>query len=96
MYPMKKDCQEYILIRFKDVKNDHLIRSFFTQEPWKYLQMFEYMTNHDISFDIGEDFENENDPYNDMVADIEDIIVTFGGKDTFPCIDVWVEVRDFR
>ena len=31
----KKDCQEYFLIRLKDVKNDNLIRAFYTEEPLK-------------------------------------------------------------
>ena len=36
----KADCQEYTLIRLKDIKNEHLIRSFYTEDPLKYLKLY--------------------------------------------------------
>lgn len=92
---MKKDCQEYTLIRLKDIKNDYLIRAFYTEDPLKYLKLYKYMQENDIDVDIDNDCE-DNNHYNDTIGKIEDIIVGFGGKYTFPYIDIWVEVRDYR
>lgn len=92
---MKKDCQEYTLIRLKDVKNDHTIRVFYTEDPLKFLKLYKYMEENDIDIDIDYDCKN-NDPYSDTVGEIQDIVVGFGGKNTFPYIDIWVEVRDYR
>ena len=91
----KADCQEYTLIRLKDIKNEHLIRSFFTEDPLKYLKLYKYMEENDIEIDIDNDCE-DNDPYIDMIGDITDVFVNFGGKYTFPTIDIYVEVRNYR
>lgn len=91
----KKYCQEYFLIRLKDVKNDNLIRAFFTEDPLKYLKFYKYMQENDIDVDIDNDCK-ENDPYEDTIGEIQDIVVSFGGEKTFPYMDIWVEVRNYK
>ena len=53
------------------------------------------MEENDIEIDIDNDCE-DNDPYIDMIGDITDVFVNFGGKYTFPTIDIYVEVRNYR
>lgn len=92
---MKKDCQEYTLIRLKDIKNDCVIRTFYTEDPLKYLKLYKYMQENDIDVDIDDDYQ-ETDLYVDTIGEIKDIVIGFGGKYTFPYIDIRVEVRDYR
>lgn len=95
MYPSKKDYQNEVLIKIYDEKNEHQIRSFWTQEPEMFLKMYTFMHENDIDIDIDPD-ENDNDPYNDTIGTIKDILFSSGGAYTFNVIKIYVEVRDYR
>lgn len=98
MYPPKKDYQNGVLVKIYDEKNKHLIRSFWTQEPEMFLKMYTFMYENDIDIDIDSDdpYKIDNDPYNDKIGAIKDIIFSTGGSYTFNTIKIYVEVRDYR
>lgn len=102
MYPTKKDCNNAILIRFVTKDKGHMIRSFFTENPKMYLEMYYFMFENEMEVQIsdevvfkGEGKEEIDDPYNDNWGTIEDIRIGSGGKTSFPVIDVIVSVQDF-
>ncbi len=95
MYPSKKDYQNGVLIKIYDKKNEHQIRSFWTQEPEMFLKMYTFMYENKIDIDI--DYDGiDDDPYNDKIGTIKDIIFSTGGSYTFNTIKIYVEVRDYR
>ena len=94
MYPTKKDYQNAILIKLYDIKNEHQIRSFWTQEPEMFLKMYTFMFENDIDIDIDID-DLDNDPYNDKIGTIKNIIFSTGGNNRFNCIKIYLEVRDY-
>lgn len=95
MYPTKKDYQNGVLIKIYDIKNKHQIRSFWTQEPEMFLKMYTFMYENEIDIDIDYD-EVDDDPYNDKIGTIKDIIFSTGGSYKFNAIKIYVEVRDYR
>ncbi len=95
MYPSKKDYQNEVLIRIYDEKNNHQIRSFWTQEPEMFLKMYTFMQENDIDIDIDPD-KIDDDPYNDTVGTIKNILFSSGGTYSYNVIKVYVEVRDYR
>lgn len=95
MYPTKKDYQNGVLIKIYDIKNKYQIRSFWTQEPEMFLKMYTFMYENEIDIDIDYD-EVDDDPYNDKIGTIKDIIFSTGGSYTFNAIEIYVEVRDYR
>ena len=95
MYPSKKDYQNSVLIKIYDKKNEHQIRSFWTQEPEMFLKMYTFMYENEIDIDIDPD-ENNDDPYNDTIGTIKDILFSSGGTYSYNVIKIYVEVRDCR
>lgn len=95
MYPSKKDYQNGVLVKIYDKKNEHQIRSFWTQEPEMFLKMYTFMHENDIDIDIDCD-ENNNDKYNDTIGTITDIIFSSGGTITYNCIKIYLEIRNYR
>ena len=91
-----KDYQNRVLVKLYDEKNNHQIRSFWTQEPEMFLKMYTFMYKNDIDIDIDPDDIDNNDPYNDKIGTIKDIIFSAGGSYTFNVIKIYVEVRDYR
>ena len=96
MYPAKKDYQNEVLIKLYDEKNDHQIRTFWTQKPEMFLKMYTFMQEHDIDIDIEEDDIDNKNPYDDKIGTIKDIIFSTGGTYTFNVIKIYLEVRDYR
>lgn len=96
MYPAKKDYQNAVLIKLYDIKNEHQIRSFWTQEPEMFLKMYTFIFENDIDIDIPCDCGDDTDPYNDMIGTITNIIFSSGGTETFNCIQIYLKVRDYR
>ena len=95
MYPSKKDYQNGVLIKIYDEKNEHQIRSFWTQEPEMFLKMYTFMYENRIDIDIDPD-ENDDDPYNDTTGTIKDILFSSGGTYSYNVIKIYVEIRDYR
>ena len=95
MYPSKKDYQNGVLIKIYDEKNKHQIRSFWTQEPEMFLKMYTFMCENEIDIDIDPD-ENNDDPYNDTIGTIKDILFSSGGTYTYNVIKIYVEIRNYR
>lgn len=95
MYPAAKDYQNAVLIKLVDASNEYMINAFFTQDPTMYLKMYTFMQEHNIDIDINLD-DNKESPYDDKIGTITDIFVSCGDKDTYPCIQIYVEVRDYR
>lgn len=96
MYPTKKDYQNAVLIKLYDIKNEHQIRSFWTQEPEMFLKMYTFMFENDIDIDIKEDDIDNKSPYDDMIGTIKDIIFSTGGTYSFNVIKIYLEVRNYR
>lgn len=98
MYPSKKNYQNAVLVQIIDEKNNMPIRMFWTQEPEAFLKMYTFMEANEIDINITEDdFENSNDdPYLDLIGTIVDIEFNTGGKYSFNCIKVFVELRDYK
>lgn len=97
MYPSKKDYQNGVLVKIYDEKNEHQIRTFWTQEPEMFLKMYTFMYENNIDIDIdNDDIENDNDLYNDTIGTIKDIIFSSGGKYTYNTIKIYVEIRNYR
>ena len=95
MYPARKDFQNGVLVKLLDEKNNHQIRTFWTQEPKMFLDLYTFIEENNIDIDLDDDC-NEKDPYNNMIGEIKDIIFSAGGKNTFNVIEVYLEVRDYR
>ena len=95
MYPSKKDYQNGVLIKIYDEKNGHQIRSFWTQKPEMFLKMYTFMYENEIDIDIDYD-EIDDDPYNDTVGTIKDILFSSGGTYSYNIIKIYVEIRDYR
>lgn len=95
LYPTVENYQNAVLIKIYDIKNENQIRSFWTQEPEMFLKMYTFMQANQIDIDIDSDCL-DNDPYNDMVGEIKSILFSSGGTNTYNCIQVYVEVRDYR
>jgi len=92
-----KDCNEYTLVRLKNEKNNDLIRAYYTRTPVEILKFYKYMEENEIDIDIDPDGDcGYGKQYDDMIGSIEYITVGFGGKVTFPYIDIHVSVRDYR
>ena len=73
-----------VLIRLKDISNENsMIEYFYTENPSEFLKMYIFCKEKDI-------FISDNNK--EKLGKIKDIEVFFGGKEEFPCIDVWVEV----
>ena len=96
MYPSKKDYHNSVLVKIYDEKNEHQIRSFWTQEPEMFLKMYTFLYENDIDIDIDPDSTNNNDPYNGKTGTIKDITFSTGGSYTFNVIKIYIEVRDYR
>lgn len=72
-----------ILIRLKDVKNEHsMLSAFYTNNPSEYLKMYHFCQKSDIAISLADE----------KIGVIEDIEVHFGGDENTPCIDVWIKV----
>lgn len=95
MYPSKKNYQNSVLIKICDEKNEHQIRSFWTQEPEMFLKMYTFMYENRIDIDIDPD-EIDDDPYNDTIGTIKDILFSSGGTYSYNVIKIYVEIRDYR
>lgn len=95
LYPTIKDYQNAVLIKIYDAENEHLIRSFWTQEPEMFLKMYTFMYSNNIDIDIDFDYK-ENDPYDDKIGTIQEILFSSGGTETYNRIEVYVTVRDYR
>lgn len=95
MYPSKKNYQNGVLIKIYDEKNEHQIRSFWTQEPEMFLKMYTFMYENRIDIDIDPD-EIDDDPYNDTIGTIKDIFFSSGGTYSYNVIKIYVEIRDYR
>lgn len=93
--PSKKDYQNGVLIKIYDEKNEHQIRSFWTQEPEMFLKMYTFMYENEIDIDIDLD-DNYDDPYNDTIGTIKDILFSSGGNDNYNVIKIYVEIRNYR
>ena len=95
MYNEKKDYQNAVLVKIYDEKNEHQIRTFWTQEPEMFLKMYTFMYENNIDIDIDPDKE-DNDQYDNTIGTIKDIIFSTGGSYTYNIIKIYVEVRDYR
>ena len=98
MYPNKTNYQNAVQIRFIDNKDENtLIRSFFTQEPEMFLKMYTFAQENDLDVDITLDMDEEDNEYNDMIGTVENIIITTGNGDiSYPIIEIYLTVRDYR
>ncbi len=98
MYPAKKDYQNFVQVRFIDVKDDNtLIRCFYTQEPEMFLKMYTFAQENYLDVDVSLDIEDYDNKYNNTIGTIENIIITTGDKDySFPVIEIYMNVRDYR
>ena len=85
MYPAKKDYQNAVLVKIYDEKNEHQIRTFWTQEPEMFLKMYTFIYENNIDIDIDPDKE-DNDQYDNTIGTIKDIIFSTGGSYTYNII----------
>ena len=100
LYPRKVDMQNSMLIKIIDVEvgengYQHQIRTFWTEKPLMFLEMYNYMYEHDININFEYDGK-ENDPYIDKFGIIEDIELIPGGSETINCLHVYVSVVDWK
>lgn len=97
MYSNKINYQNVVQIRFIDKDKKTLIRSLLTQEPEMFLKMYTFAQENGLDVDITLDMDDENNEYNDMIGAVENIIITTGDRNiTFPTVEIYLEVRDYR
>ena len=65
------------------------------QEPEMFLKMYNFIKDKEIDIDINHD-EKDNDPYNNKIGTIEDIIFSTGGTYTFNVLKIYLSIRDYR
>lgn len=82
-----------VLIRLKDIKDGDLISTFYTEKPSEYLKMYLLCKKEQIPLRVDNIGYNKIIKYTDDEIEgfIEDINVFFGGKESIPCIDIWIE-----
>ena len=82
-----------VLIRLKDIKDKDLISAFYTEKPSEYLKMYLLCKKEQIPLLVNNIGYNKNMKYADDEIEgfIENINVFFGGKESIPCIDIWIE-----
>lgn len=73
------------LIRLKNIKEENMLAAFYTKNPSEFLKMYYFCKENDIPLSLNQFQE-------DVEGTIEEIIVYFGDEETFPCIDVWIEL----
>ncbi len=80
------------LVRLKDAARDAMICCFFTENGIDFLKQYDYCFKNDISIQIPKDLDKDDCYYNDCESgSIEDIEIGFGGNESIPYIDVWLE-----
>ena len=84
----------YTMIRIHDIEADDidLICAFFTTNPKMFLDMYLFAVQNDIEMNCNEYFgEKTAEKYKDCIFYIKEITMNFGGKESYPTIEVFVE-----
>lgn len=85
--------EKEVLVRLVDIKNDMMIRAYYTSTPVEHLKMYDYFREREnYSIHISENLKDSEDKYNNTDAFVKDIDINFGGEGCITCINIYVEV----
>ena len=81
------------LIKMMTFKNgkEKMIKTFYSNNITELLKLYLLAKEEDIQIDIPEENKGHSE-YDGHEAYVDDIRITFGGKETITCLNIYVEV----
>lgn len=84
--------QNTLLVRLKNIKNESMIRAYYTENMADTIKMYKTIIDNDVSMYVGVENFDHPDGYSGEQVFPKEMDYTFGGKDSLCCLDIWVEV----